>query len=367
MDIGRNFRGLHMCAATGVFTSAPAQDLISNLTTEMRDIEVGGEHLPLTVNDGAPTCYICCPSVAYLDYAEDELRHFKARPWLKWVLRGLIGAARPLLRCSGFDRQVQPNNWLVSTNIVPDLTAEQIAGVTESLVKQWPGHVVLWRSFNDLCHGQLLQRFKACGYSALPSRQIYIFDARGDAPTVHRDEARDRRLLDRTDYRVVGPDEIGPADFERMAWLYQKLYLDKYTRLNPRYTPLFMQWAHQSGMLSFHGLRNGGGVLDGVIGFFEQGDTLTAPIVGYDTGQPAEVGLYRRLMAMALLRARDRRMLYNMSAGAAAFKRYRGGVAAVEYSIVYNRHLGLDQRAAGRCVRAVLDTVGVAVLKGLAL
>lgn len=356
-----------MCAATGVFTSALTRDLISNLTTEMRDIEIGGSRLPLTVNDGAPTCYICCPSVAYLDYAEDELRHFKARPWLKMALRGLIGAARPLLRASGFDRQVQPNNWLFSTNIIPDLTANQIAEVTEAVAKQWPGHVVLWRSLNDVCHSQLLPRFKACGYSTLPSRQIYIFDARGAAPRVHRDEARDRNLLDQADFRVVGPDEIGQGDFERMAWLYQKLYLDKYTWLNPRYTPLFMQLAHQNGLLSFHGLRNGNGVLDGVIGFFEQGDTLTAPIVGYDTVQTAETGLYRRLMALALLRARDRRMLYNMSAGAAAFKRHRGGVAAVEYSVVYNRHLSPGRRAAGRCVRTVLDTVGVAVLKGLAL
>lgn len=356
-----------MCAATGVFTSAPARDLISNLTTEMRDIEVAGEHLPLTVNDGGATCYICCPSVAYIDYAEDELRHFKARPWLKRILRGLIGAARPLLSASGFDRQVQPNNWLISTNIVPDLTVAQITEVTETLIKQWPGHIVLWRSLNDLCHGQLLQRFKACGYSALPSRQIYIFDARGAVPARHRDELRDCRLLERPDYRVVGPDEIDPADFERMAWLYQKLYLDKYTWLNPRYTPLFMQLAHQNGLLSFHGLRNSDGVLDGVIGFFEKGDTLTAPIVGYDTGRPAETGLYRRLMAMALLRARQRCMLYNMSAGAATFKRHRGGVPAVEYSVVYNRHLSPGRRAAGRCVRTVLDTVGVAVLKGFSL
>ena len=356
-----------MCGAAGVFTSAPAQDLISNLITDMRQIEVGGHCLPMTVSDGAATCYICCPSAAYLDYAEDELRHFDARPWLKAVLRGLIGAARPLVRASGFDRQVQPNNWLVSTNIVPSLTHEQIVDVTHRLTVQWPGRTVFWRSVNDYCHSDLLARFKACGYQALPSRQIYIFDARDVAPAVHRDESRDRRLLERTDYRIVGPDEIGPADFELMAWLYQKLYLDKYTRLNPRYTPLFMQLAHQDGLLRFHGLRNADGVLAGVVGFFERGDTLTAPVVGYDTSLPAEAGLYRRLMAMALLRARDRHMLYNMSGGAAAFKRNRGGVATLEYSVVYNRHLGMGRRMAGWCVQAVLNTVGVPILKGFEL
>ena len=356
-----------MCAATRFFASAPAHDLISNLTTDMRDIEFDGRSLPMTVNDGAATCYICCPSAAYLDYAEDELRHFDGRPVLRAALRGLIGAARPLLRASGFDRQVQPNNWLVSTNIIPDLTVEQIADVTERLSEQWPGHAIVWRSLNDQCHNELLARFKACGYRALPSRQIYIFDARGMAPAVHRDEGRDRRLLERTDYRIVGPGEIGPADFERLAWLYQKLYLDKYTWLNPRYTPLFMQRAHEDGLLRFYGLRHPEGRLDGAIGFFEQGDVMTAPIVGYDTGQPVEAGLYRRLMSLALTRARDKKQLYNMSAGAAAFKRHRGGVAALEYSVVYNRHLSLGTRAAGRCVQALLDTVGVSMLKGFEL
>ena len=355
-----------MCAATLPFASTPAHDLVSNLTTQMRAIEVAGRSLPMTVNDGAPTCYICCPSAAYLDYAEDELRHFDGRPWLKWVLRGLIGAVRPLVRASGFDRQVQPNNWLVSTNIVPDLTAAQIGAVTDGITAQWPGHAILWRSLNTYCHGDLLARFEACGYRALPSRQIYIFDARQGGPPAGRDEARDGKLLARPDYVVAGPETFAAEDFARIAWLYQKLYLDKYTWLNPRYTPLFMQQAHEDNLLRFYGLRRDGR-LDAVIGFFEQDDVLTAPVVGYDTDLPAETGLYRRLMALALARARERRLLYNMSAGAAAFKRNRGGVAALEYSVVYNRHLAIERRAAGRCVQAVLDTVGVSVLKGFEL
>ncbi len=356
-----------MCAAVGAFMSASAGDLVGNLGSRLTTIQAGGRSLPMTISDGTPTCYLCCPSVAYLDYAEDELRHFNARPLLKTTLRGLIAAARPLLRASGFDRQVQPNNWLVSTNIVPDLSTGDIAEMTRDLIRQWPDHAILWRSLNDYRHGEMLARFKACGYKPLPSRQIYMFDARHRAPAGHRDEGRDRRLLAQSDYRLAGPEHIVAADFERMAWLYQKLYLDKYTWLNPIYTPLFMRLMHEAGVLAFYGLRNGDGVLDAVIGFFEQGDTLTAPIVGYDTGLPPATGLYRRLMAMALMRARDRRLLYNMSAGAAAFKRHRGGVAALEYSVVYNRHLGLGTRLAGGCVQTLLATVGVAVLRGFEL
>jgi hypothetical protein len=45
---------------------------------------------------------------------------------------------------------------------------------------------------------------------------------------------------------------------------------------------------------------------------------MTAPIVGYDSTLPPDTGLYRMLMALGTRRARQRKMLYNMSAGAAS-------------------------------------------------
>jgi hypothetical protein len=345
--------------------SGASAELVANLDTDLSTLHVGAHVLPLTRNDGAPTCYLCCPSAAYLDYGRDELRHFDAHPWLKGALHGLIGAARPLLAVSGLDRQVQPNNWLVSTNILPDLTMDDIMAATTRLTQQWPDHVVVWRSINLVNHLELKTRFEAAGYVGLASRQIYLFDARREVPPVGRDEKRDRKLLAQADFMPTR--HFVDGDFERMAWLYQTLYLDKYTALNPRYTPFFLKKAHAEGLLDLVGLRGPSGSLDGIIGLFRQGDTLTAPIVGYDTGLPAEIGLYRRLMALALVQARDKRLLYNMSGGAAAFKRNRGAIPALEYMMVYNRHLPASRRLATGLVRLVLDHVGVPLLQRFAL
>ena len=90
---------------------------------------------------------------------------------------------------------------------------------------------------------------------------------------------------------------------------------------------------------------------------------MAAPIVGYDTALPAEAGLYRRLMAIALKRARERKLLYNMSAGAAGFKRNRGGVAALEHMMIYDRHLAMPRRLAAGLVRRILHTIGVPLLR----
>jgi len=340
--------------------------LVGNLRTELTWLRAGDTWVPVTINDGAPTNYVCCPSSAYLDYAVDELRHFSAHPWLKVGLRGLIEACRPLMRASGLDRQVQPNNWLFSTNLLPDLSVADIKTVTAEAVARRPGHAVVWRSVNDYSTLDVKARFEAAGYRAFASRQIYMFDCRGDPPRIGRDEARDRKCLARGDYAV----DSGPwtaADFDRMAWLYQRLYLDKYTWLNPIYSAAFLAEAAKSGVLSFTGLRNRDGELDGVVGFFERGDTFTAPVVGYDTDLPAEAALYRRLMALALTRARETRRLLNMSAGAAAFKRNRGGMAALEYMMVYNRHLGMGRRMTAGVVRTLINRIGIPLLKGFEL
>ena len=94
---------------------------------------------------------------------------------------------------------------------------------------------------------------------------------------------------------------------------------------------------------------------------------MTAPIVGYDSTLPQDTGLYRMLMALGTRRARERKMLYNMSAGAASFKRNRGGVRALEYSAVYNVGASPGQRLAAMVVRKILDWVGIPVLRSFEL
>ena len=122
-----------------------------------------------------------------------------------------------------------------------------------------------------------------------------------------------------------------------------------------------------NGILEFRGLRAGDGQLAGVIAFFRLGCTMTAPIVGYEATVPQEKGLYRMLMALASQRARERKMLYNMSAGAASFKRNRGGIAALEYSAVYNAGLAPGTGWRRFWSRKILQWVGVPVLRSFEL
>jgi hypothetical protein len=337
--------------------------MIDNLETTAAGLQTSLGEVPVTRNDGEDrTCYVCCPSVAYIDYALSELRHFEGNAALSAALHALVAVARPVIATTGIDRHLQLNNWLLATNPALPLAVEELTAVTRALIARHPGHAVICRSLNAYSDSEQIVRFTSAGYDLFPARQIYLFDCRGAPPAMHRDERRDRLLLEAGDYEVVAPEQIEASDHARMAELYGYLYLDKYTRLNPQYSADYMASAHRSGLVSFYGVRQAGR-LDGMIGFFELGDVMTAPVVGYDTSKPQQLGLYRRLMAIGLERARLRRMLFNMSAGAASFKRNRGAVPAIEYAAVYNRHLAFRRRFACWIVRAILEKVGPPLLK----
>ncbi|MBR0724086.1 GNAT family N-acetyltransferase [Bradyrhizobium manausense] len=351
-----------------LFGSAPSENAIGNLSTHVGFRQIDRHVLPVTINSGTrPTCYLCCPSVAYIDYARDELRHFSEHRLLSAMLDGLLKLGYPLIRAAGLDRQVQVNNWLIATNPVPDVTLDALQAVTQAITQEHPGHVVVWRSLNDFSDRETMRTFCQAGYQMYPARQIYMFDCRDAEPKIGRDERRDRTLLDEAGFTLVTPEEFRDDDFVRAQLLYRHLYLEKYTWLNPQYTAAFMRTAHAGGILEFWGTRAADGQLAGVIAFFDRGRTMTAPIVGYDSTVPQAIGLYRMLMALAAKRARERKMLYNMSAGAASFKRNRGGIAALEYSAVYNAHLAPTTRLAACLVRAILERVGIAMLRSFEL
>ena len=351
-----------VAAFAGVHRGRDVGALVANLATQVELVGAPGIEVPVTANDGGlGNAWVCSPYTAYVPYAIEEIERF-GHPLLRLPLVGLCRALGAVLRRADVDRAVGVNNWLVSTNLYPRLDRAALREWLAEVRARWPQHAIWFRSLNRECNAEWLEALAAEGACLLPSRQVYLF---ADIPALAKrrhDLKADFRLLERTKLERCDSHEFRGADWPRVAELYAKLYLEKYSRWNPAYGAAFMEAWHRAGLLRFVGFREGG-VLQAVAGMFERDGIVSVPIVGYDTARPKRLGLYRLAIAAALKHAADTGKRVNLSAGAAEFKRLRGGLPAIEYSAVLAEHLPFSRRWPLLALGWLSETFAVPIMK----
>ena len=343
--------------------------LIGNVETRLLLLDTGAHQFPVSVNDGerpGGNCYVVSPLAAYGAYAQEEVNRMKMRRF-RLPLSWLVGAATSLLRSIQADRVVFINNWLLSTNLYPAAwKGDDLPEITQLMLTTYPQHAFAFRSLNSHCNGPLIARLKRLGYVSVPSRQVYVFDGRAGVRSdflSHHNSQMDARLLSRSRYRLLHGCDLKDEDFERLEQLYNLLYLEKYCHLNPHYKAEWLRRGHREGWLQLQVLQSPEGRIDGVVGWFATDSTLSAPIVGYDTGLPMKLGLYRQLTQLCFQETAARRILLNFSSGAAQFKRMRGGQPRIEVSMIYVKHLPLSRRIVWGLLSILTRAVGVPVMK----
>lgn len=348
-------------AFASIHEGQPTQALIANVDATIASVTAGGANWPVTVNHpGRDNAWIVSPLTTYSRYAMEEAGRVAPAP-LRAPLRGLIGWVDGWLRRAELDRAVSVNNWLVSTNLYPPRANIDITAIVRECIARWPDHAVWFRSLNREQHADWLDALTRAGATMLPTRQVYLYPALWNLR--HQNLRHDLALLRRTPLQRVPHAAFAPDDFARSEVLYGQLYLDKYSRLNPQYTAAFLRAWHAAGLLRLSGFRDADGTLQAVVGAFAQHGVATAPIVGYNTALPQRLGLYRLLMAQVMHDTMEQRQVLNLSAGAAGFKRLRGGVPAIEYSAVFASHLPAATRRALRWLQAATTHVGVPVMR----
>lgn len=361
------------CEFVSTLQSLGITNAINNVKTTISVIDTDEHLFPISSNfsnTSDANCYVVSPLSAYIEYALVELN--RINNWLlSLTVKRLIHIVGGMLRWSKIDGIVYVNNWLLSTNIYPSFWDDRnISDTTNFLSKAFPNEAIAFRSLNSYCNASLLNSFKKIGYISIPSRQVYLYDCRKD--TTLSIQARhnfrmDKSILEKSEYKVVDGSHLVDSDFDRIEELYNALYLRKYTELNPQYKSAWLKAGQELGWLNYLVLKNKHGRIDGVIGFFQNNEIITAPIVGYDTSLPKQIGLYRILTHLCISEAIKQKKVLNFSSGASEFKRLRGGVPEIEYSMVYASHLSWRKRIAWIILGKLLHSIAVPIMKKMKL
>ncbi len=345
--------------------AAQLSDRIRNVQADLYIMEIDGIFLPIAVTDfNLDNSYVCSIYNHYISYSLAELTTLQ-NPALEATMAGLIRGAGLLLQAGQVDRAVYVNNWLLSTNLSGDLTADQIRRITEFLVDCFPDRAILWRSLNAARGEQQLDSYRQNHYRLLGSRQIYWFDSTKFDQLKQSQRwhiRRDLRLLDQYPYEVIVDREILLTHRDRLIELYNLLYLEKYFDYNPQFTPQFLEAALHNPQFSFTALQLHEEI-EGVVGFYVLDGVMTAPIFGYNTKLSPKLGLYRLLSALLAQEALQRQLQCNESSGAASFKQNRGGVAQIEYSAIYDRHLPWYRQQVWEILQLIVDRVAIPLIR----
>lgn len=350
-------------AYAAAFADGGTARLIANASSAMLLARTHGHDLPVTVDDGGyGRSYVASPHSAYVAYARREME-------LVGLARGrlaasaVLGIADRVLRAARINRAVHLDNWMLSTNLHGGWQGEGLPELRQALVQRYPDHFLILRTLDAWSCSRLCEAARADGWIMAPARQIWVTEDLARDWMPRKDRLNDRRMLRRSGLTVEEPDRLTRADCERIAQLYALLYLDKYSPLNPDFTPEFITILDRTGLARFRLARDGDGTIMAVAGMIARAGLMTCPVVGYDTARPQGEALYRIACYLAYDWAQGRGLSMHGSAGAAQFKRARGARGEIEYMAIHAGHLSPARRAAVRALAGVLEAAVVPMMR----
>ena len=329
-------------------------DFVSNVNTKIIAMGYENDIWPLTINHKEyRNALICSPYTTYVIYPLDEFKRF-TKVWIKVAV--LLNAAIMFVLCrlTRFNQVVQVNNNLNSLIKHPKKFIQLISEITKKIIQKYPKHAVTFFRVNDALDNDLLNALKEYGYLVFPDRSAHVFLTKNGVMQRSHTK-RDMSLLRKTSYEIVPHDALTIQDAERIAELYQSLFIEKHSRCNPQYTVYYFQQAIQNHWHHYTALRNTEGRIDAFISWFDKENVMTCGPLGYDSGVDRKMGLYRKLVAICLQRADQNEIIFNMGGGSDEFKSNRGSTQTLEYTAVYCKHLPFYRQISWKIVNYALN------------
>jgi len=339
-------------------------NFVANVETQVYILHIDDLFIPLTMNEKEYSNSYVCSIYSFLLYAEEEMkRHHKH--FLRLFLSPVFLLLKFWFRWSKINRLVIVNNFLLSTNLYPSLSASQVRLICQFVKDQFPNHAIIFRSLNTFTEEKLSSTLREMGCDFITSRSVYFFNPKNYSSLPSKKRwiiQKDKKLITQDKIQILQHDDFLVNDAPEIKRLYDLLYLEKYSYFNPAFTNRFFEQVILNKTFILSGIRYEGQLV-GVIGFFKTKGIMATPIVGYDTKLPERLGLYRMLTAHVLEESLSSDTIFHMSAGVGYFKRQRGAFQELETMAVVCKHLPFYRRFLWRSLGFLLNKIGAPILK----
>lgn len=337
---------------------------IENVRSAPHLLRSGRHRLPVLVESGeSGDSYMTAPHSAYVLYARDELDIMQVTGARRMAADAGLSAIGSMLRAIRINRAVHLDNWLLSTSLHGEWTGEGLAAMRAALCGAYPDRFVILRTLDPVTSPGLLEAARADSWTLLPARQVWITTDMERDWRVRSHVKRDRSAVRKSGLSLELAQALNPADCERIAALYHRLYHERYSGYNPRYTARFVELASRTGVLQFRVARDGEGRIMAASGMRIAGGALTVPMIAYDMDRPQGEALYRIASYLSAEHAHEYGLIHHGSSGAGTFKRNRGAEGVIEYMAVYACHLPRARRLSLAAFAAFLERTMVPALR----
>lgn len=155
--------------------------------------------------------------------AFEEVKHLN-NPLAEAAVKLVMNPVALYFRYAELDKVVFVNNYLLSTNLYPSISSDQISALSEALIRWFPDRAIVFRSVDQKKNPHVYQSLEKLGYDLVLSRQVWYMDPVAALKT--RQCKEDVRVLKKNGYEVVGGRDLSDDELRRAVELYNLLYLE---------------------------------------------------------------------------------------------------------------------------------------------
>lgn len=335
---------------------------IDNVRTVLKVLKIDDIVLPITINDTEyDNSYVCSPYTYYFTYAKNSTQINK-NPLIEFATKGVFWALSTCYRLLDLNKVVTVNNWLISTNLYPKMTPEQLVAVSRFLQSEFPSHAILFRSIDQETSPTQYQTLKNNHFSLIAAKQIFFTDTKQNDLFERRLYKSDLALLNSCGYDILDSEQLNEREISQLLDLYRIVYGSKDADYYPQMNAEYLKLALKHEILHLKAIKKDGRI-DGIVGFTSRNGVMTCPLFGYDKENPDHASLYRILCTILMEEARKNKLLFNQSAGASTYKKIRKAKDSIDFNAVNYNHLGSHRKIPWMIIKMIFNTIGLRCMK----